>query len=291
MGVGGPLLTPAEFKVAAFIYRAIEQNGGSDVRMTAQELAEAAGVSERLVETARKTLAAKGIFRLEITPVGSWFGFPEASATSNASQPECPGTEAADQTAPASAAAQDSRPAPSAGLDIQAPATAPALRAAALVPTVPGSRPPEMAAEATAQEEALGPALGAPSATIASTAAVGSARTAEPDVAPELSAPVPHDLRSAHAPPALRAEALVPTVPGSRPPEMAAEATLQKAAPGPAIGMPAEPKVEPELSAESRRGTSKISGSPKLPNGRSRRTRIRFGTCAPADRDPSQYRG
>ena len=73
-------LAPAEFKVAACLYRLLERNGGEDLRLSAREIAQASGISERLVEDARKVLAAKGIIRLEANPRANWQGFPAAPA-------------------------------------------------------------------------------------------------------------------------------------------------------------------------------------------------------------------
>jgi hypothetical protein len=58
-----PQLSGAEFRVAAYLYRILGQTP-NHVRMSARALSEATGVSERRVETVRKTLAAKGIHSL-----------------------------------------------------------------------------------------------------------------------------------------------------------------------------------------------------------------------------------
>jgi hypothetical protein len=200
MEVWQGLLTPVEFKIAACLYRLIEQNGGRDVRISGRVLAKGAGVGERSVDAARKTLAANGIFRVQISPQGSSFGLPRASPISKTSGPECPVTETATESAPAPAAAQDSGPTAIAGLDIQAP-TAAARNTEALVPAAPGLQPPEGAAESTPQEEASGPAIDAAVISIASTPAAGSARIAEPDIALERSAGTPPDRLSADTAP------------------------------------------------------------------------------------------
>ena len=140
--VWGPELTAAEFKLAARMYRSIEQSGGSDVRMTAREWAEAAGVSERFVETARKKLSAKGIIHLEINSTGSWCGFPRDAGAPENPTPETPADEA-----PAPSAAPDRDAATIAGFDIQARTTAAALNPEPLVPAAPGAPLPDLAAD------------------------------------------------------------------------------------------------------------------------------------------------
>ena len=194
-------LTGAEFKLAAYLYRVLEQNGGNHVRLPARELAEASGVSERRVEGARKVLASKGIIRLKIDSQGSWYGFPDASATPNAS--------GAAQGWPASDAPQDGGSAETAKPGIQAHATGPAASAEAL--TAParaahGGRSAEIAepgiqapaaAPATCAEalvcaaplqasvETSPPQTAPGSGILAPTtgSAAGSAKTAEPEIA------------------------------------------------------------------------------------------------------------
>src|SRR5580700_11875493 len=82
-------------------------------------LASTAAVDERSVDAARKTLAGKGIFRVQINSRGCSFGLPWASAISKTCGPECP-----IKSAPAPAAVAGSRPAPIAGPDLPAQATA-----------------------------------------------------------------------------------------------------------------------------------------------------------------------
>lgn len=220
--VWGPELTAAEFKLAASIYRAIEQNGGSDVRMTARELAEAARVSERFVETARKKLSAKGIIHLEMSSTGSWCGFPRDSGA-----PENPIPETAAEEAPAPSAASDCCPALSAGLDIQAQPTDAALNAEALVPTASGAPLPDLAAD---REAAPAPAIGTPvSANPAS--AAGLARPAGPTEECE------------------RTEAVIQGICLADPAPAIGAGVLTGAAGGSATAETGEPDVQPALSA------------------------------------------
>jgi len=231
--VWGRLLTAAEFKIAACIYRAIDRNGGRAVRISGQELAKAAGVGARSVDTARKTLAGKGVIRMDITPKGTWFGFPEA-ATSGTSGPECVVTDTATESAPAPATAQDGGPAAIAELDIPASAAAP--NAETSVPVGPGLRPPEVAAETPAREAAPVPAFGASAAGISLTTAEASVISADPDVDPQPR--VPDDLGLADAPNAHHAESPAPAGHRSQPPGVAAEIAPLEVVPGSATGAP-----------------------------------------------------
>jgi len=221
--VWGPELTPAEFKLAASIYRAIEQNGGSDVRMTARELAETACLSERFAETARKKLSAKGIIHLEMRSTGSWCGFPRDTGA-----PESPIPETAADEPSAPTAAPECSPAPSAGLDIQGDVTAAALNAAGLVPTVPGGCLPDLAA--APNPAASDPAIGAPASAnpVDLAAAAGPAQNAGPKIGAERTRPATQVLSSARHAPAIGAGVLAPPAAGSA---------------------AAEPDVQPELSA------------------------------------------
>ena len=80
-------LSPAEFKVAAFLYRRIEQHGGVAVRLSAREIAADTRLAERTVEAARKVLATKGVIHLTIDPRGSWYGFLDLPAASTTEEP------------------------------------------------------------------------------------------------------------------------------------------------------------------------------------------------------------
>jgi hypothetical protein len=75
-------LSGGEFKIAAYLYRSLEQAGGRGVHLSARELAEAAGVSTSAVETGRKVLVAKGIVRLAVNRQGAWYRYPKSPAQS-----------------------------------------------------------------------------------------------------------------------------------------------------------------------------------------------------------------
>jgi hypothetical protein len=205
--VWGALLTTTEFKIAECLYRVIEQNGGRDVRISGPLLAKGAGVGGRSVDAARKTLAAKGIFRVETSSRGTSFGLPRASASLKTSGPECPVAEIATERAPAPAAAQYCGPTPIAGLDIQAPAAAP--------PKVPAGSTPREAAQ---DHGIAAAASGSTSTTAAAPATAGSGTE------PILRAAVPQDHHFAATAPTISVGTVGPAAPASH--------VLPEAAPG-----------------------------------------------------------
>jgi predicted DNA-binding transcriptional regulator len=265
-------LKPVDFKIAVRIYRMIEQNGGCDVPLLTGELAKAVNVSERSVQTARKTLVANGIIRLEINSGGSWYGFPEPPATT--SKPELASTKSDDHDAPEIIATQDGCPASVSVVDIQV-ATDTASDAETLFPVHTGSPSPvigkvlhdggvpdpAIAADVnlSASNAILGstriakpeggPEIIAPAADATSLLAEGSANTADAEVAPEIIAPAHLERGSAATAPAIIAGCTIERrAPGSATIAPAANAA-SLVAEGSAKN--AEPYVEAEMIAEA----------------------------------------
>jgi hypothetical protein len=163
-------LSGSQFKIAAYLYRRLEQAGGKGVHLPAHELADAAGVGDRVVETAHKALAANGIIpRFKVNRRGAWYEFPEgAAATPNQWSAEIAEPEGESEL---SCSAEIAEP------EIQAAASA------GLADVDKTKSPPE---EAVPDSATITPAIAMTSMT-----ATGSAKSAEPKADPELIAASP----------------------------------------------------------------------------------------------------
>jgi hypothetical protein len=243
-------LSGVEFKIATYLYRALEQAGGKGLHQSARELAEATGVSERGIVSARKTLAGHGIIRLEVNQQGAWYGFPEPAAeagpcSAEIAEPTILETEPGEAAVPL-CTTQDIRSAIFAEPGIQTPAPA-ILAAASVVPASPASDVP-------------GPATQAPAAAIIAVLQKLQRRVLQAvqnyALAPERSVAGPPDSRSVAAEPAIVAGSPFPAI--TDPATIAPAARTPSAIPAAGGAITAEPEPLARHSGEL------VSGSPPV---------------------------
>jgi hypothetical protein len=70
-------LPPIPLKLAIGIYKAIEANSGQEVRLSARELAERTGLSQRIIEDTRKLLADQGVIRMSMKSRRWWYSLSD----------------------------------------------------------------------------------------------------------------------------------------------------------------------------------------------------------------------